>query len=383
MKFKNGVILLLLITLTLPLTSCWDKREINERAFINAIYIDKNYRKRISSYIASDLKKRDEEKLFVSFGIANAAEGESNLTTFTHSVTATTFGNATEKLDAETSRRPFYGHTKLIILGKELLEEPEIFTEVLDDLERNTSIDREIKIVIAEDSNITLENLRPNTESLYSSYIDGIMESAKSISYTIPMTIGEFFNDLRQSEGRAILPVIRREGDKIKADKILLVDKYTAKGLLGPREVRGYKFFHAVNSHIMEYMKMNGTLTSFKLNKMEKTVHFTGDEKNLKFIVKYNLYGGITNYAFQKQIFNDKSVTELEEKVKMHLRKQLLEVTDYFQNKVGADYLGFNEYMIKFHPKIYKSQKDWDEAFKKAEIDFKIDVNIIRFGDSK
>ncbi|MEG2338492.1 MAG: Ger(x)C family spore germination C-terminal domain-containing protein, partial [Clostridium sp.] len=349
----------------------------------NTIYIDKNYSKKLSPYISSDMKHRDDEELYVSFGIANAAEGETKLTTFTHSVRGTTFGNATEKLDAETSRRPFFGHTKLVIFGKELIDDPELFTEVLDDLERNTSIDRELKIVVAENSNITLEALRPSTENLYSSYIDGVMSAAKSISFTIPMSMGQFFNDLRQSEGRAVVPVVRMEGEKIKMDKVLLIDKYTSRKTMSSREVRGYKFFHGVDSNIMEYMKLDDTLTSFKMTKIEKYIHFTGDEKNIKFTVKYNLYGEVTNYAFQKQIFDNKTAMDLEKKVIQHMNKQLIEITDYFQNDIGLDYLAFNEYMIKYHPKVYKANKDWDAAFRNAEIDFKVDVNIQRFGDSK
>ncbi|MEF9952809.1 MAG: Ger(x)C family spore germination protein [Clostridium sp.] len=383
MRYKKLLSILLVVILSLPLTSCWDKKEINERAFINTIYIDKNYRKKVSPYISSNLKNRDEEKLFVSFGIANVAEGESSLATFTHSVIATTFGNATEKLDSETSRRPFFGHTKLIILGKKLIDEPKLLTEVLDDLERNTSIDREIKIVAVENSNITLESLRPKTENLYSSYIDGVMSATKSISFTIPMTMGKFFNDLRQSEGRAVVPIITLEGEKIKIDKMILINNFTCKNILGPREVRGYKIFHGLDSNIMEYMVVEDTLTSFKLSKIEKHIKFTGDENNLKFTVKYNLFGGVTNYAFQKQVFDNKSTGELENEVRRHMKNQLIEVVDYFQNEVGLDYLGINEYMIKFHPKVYKAQKDWDAAFRKAEIDFEVDVNILRFGDSK
>ncbi|MEG0370976.1 MAG: hypothetical protein RR645_01625, partial [Clostridium sp.] len=190
-----------IVLLPLILSSCWDKKEINERAFVNTLYIDKNYARIQSEFISSDLKKRDDERLFVSFGIANASEGETRLTTFVHSATGVSLGNIVEKLNGEITRTPFFGHTKLIVLGKGLLGEPELLSMVLDGLEREMSIGRELKIIASESSNVTLEDLRPNIETLYSSYIVGVMEQSDSISYTIPMNMGEFFNDIRKGDG--------------------------------------------------------------------------------------------------------------------------------------------------------------------------------------
>lgn len=382
---KKAVSLFLIFFIMVPmlLTSCFDKKEINERAFINAIYIEKNNTVKPSEMIASNLKERDNEDLVVTYGIANTIEGEDGGKAFTSSITGTTLGDATEKLNSETTKTPFFGHTKLIVLGKGILEDSKNLGVILDDLERNVLIDREIKVIATDNSSVNLEKLRPETEDLYSSYVTGVMDSADSIAYTLTMNLGDFFKNLREGKGKSILPIVRVDNGSIKIDRAAFISDYKLKDVVSARQVRGYKLFKAEAGNIREYVQIDNVITTFKLSSIKRKINYIKGGSVPKFHINYSFEGGIESYDFKKQVFNVEKEAELEKKVKKLIETQLMETADYFQNKVGIDYLGLDDFTHKFHPNEYKKYKNWDEAFKKAEISYDVNVNILRFGDSK
>lgn len=382
-RFTNIMLVLIMFLNTVLLTSCWDKKEINERGFINAIYIEKNITEKKSEMIASKYYTRDREDLFITFGIANTAESEANLKTYTRSVTAATLGDAIEKLDSQTTRTPFFGHTKLIILGRELLKDPAALCLILDEVERSAAIDREVKVIAADNRNIKLENLKSQTESLYSSYISGVMGSADTISYTLSMTMGTLLKSFRENNGRGILPVVRLDGETIKIDKAALINEYATKEIIDARQIRGYKLFQGINTGIREYVQINNILTTFKITSLNRDIVYIKGGDVPKFHIKYKLKGGIENYRFTKQIYTKENEEELETELSYIIKSQLVETAEYFQKKIGIDYLELDDYVEKFYPSEYKKySKNWNEAFKKAEISYDIDVSILLYGDS-
>lgn len=380
---KKISILVILCIVPLILTSCWDIKEINERAFVNAIYIEKNTDKKPSGMIASKLYERDNEDLFITYGIANTGEGSSGSKAFTTSVTAISLGDGTEKLNSQTTKEPFYGHTKLIIFGKGILEDPKNFKQVLDSIERYTLIDRDIKVITAENSEVTLEKMRPQTENLYSSYVTGVMDASDSIAYTVSMTLGELLQSIREEDGKGMLPVVSIDEGNIKVDKVAFIEDYKLKDIAHSREVRGYKLFTAENSKIEEYIQLDNNLTSFKLSSVEREVKYIKGGNVPKFKIHYAFEGTVESYDFNEQIFSVKKQGKLQEKLKDMIEAQLRETVGYFQDKIGIDYLGLDDYTRKFHPSEYKKYKNWDKAFQNAQIDFDISINLVKFGDTK
>lgn len=384
-KLKSTKVLLLIIMMCIPiiLTSCWDKIEINNRAFVNAVLIKKNPKDKKSDMISSSLSERDNEKLSVTFGMVNTAEGETGLKIYTHSVTGVTLGDATEKLNSGIARAPFFGHTKLVVLGREIVEDPETFKHIMDDLERNISIDREIQVVMVEDDNITLDDLKVESEQLYSSYLEGVTSKENAIAYTYGRHMGELFNTLRENEGRGAIPIVRKESGNIRVDKVALIHKYSLKEIVGARTIRGYKLFAALNTRVMEYMQLNNFLTTFRLNSIDRNVTYVKGGKYPKYHISYNVIGGVEDYDFSRQIFTIKNQLDVEENSAKLIKSQILEVVNYFQKEIGIDYLGLKEWTEKFHPKEYKRFKEWNEAFVNAEVEVDVKVNLFRYGDSK
>ena len=376
-------IFLITFTLMIFLTGCWDTKEINDRAFVNAIFIEKNFTNKPSELVSSKGSERDKEELLITYGIVSTAEGEASLKTATTTIAATTLADAEEKLDSQTSDTPFFGHTKLIVFGKGILEDPKLMQSIMDDLERKVLIDRGIKIVATDNSKVTLDDIRPATEMLYSSYTTGVMSSAKSISYSVSMNMDRLFQNMRESNGKGMIPVVRVENGSIKMDRLALLKDYKLKEVMNPREIRNYKLFEGKDQNIKEYTDLNGFLTTFKLTAINRNITYIKGGDHPKYHIEYIFEGAVENYTFEKQIYNPKSTTKIKEDLKSSLKLQLEECQDYFQNKLGVDYLGLDEFTRKYHPKEYKKYKNWDEAFQKAEISYGVNVDIVDFGDTK
>ncbi len=374
---------LITFTLMIFLTGCWDTKEINDRAFVNAIFIEKNFTNKPSEMIASKGYENDREQLLVTYGVVSTSEGEASLKTATSTVAATSLADAEEKLDSQLADKPFFGHTKIIVFGKGILEDADLMKSIMDDLERKVLIDRGIKIVATDNSNVSLDDIRPETEILYSSYATGVMNSSNEISYALSMNMDRFFRDMREGEGKGMIPIIRIENGNIKMDRAVLLKDYKFKEILYPRQIRNAKVFLGKEQNIKEYVDLNGVLTAFKLTNIRRNITYIKGGDNPKYHIEYIFEGAIENYDFEKQIYNPTNTEKVKQKLKHTLKIQLEEAQDYFQNKIGSDYLHLDEFTKKYHPKEYKKYKNWDEAFKKAEISYGINVDIIDFGDTK
>lgn len=384
-KYKKIKVFLLICVIIMPiiLTSCWDKIEINERAFVNTIYIEKNPKDKPSDVMSSTLYNKNNEDLVVTFGMVNTAEGEKGLKVYTHTVTAVTLGDATEKLNSSIARTPFFGQTRLVVFGREILEEPKLFRLIMDDLERNTSIDRDVQIAMVENKSVTLDDLKVESEQLYSSYIEGVMKKDNALASTLGINLGKFLNDLRETEGRTMVPIIRKESNNIKVDQVALIDKFKTNQIIEPRQIRSYKLFTAQNTRIRQYIQLNDVLTTFRLSSIDRNVSYVKGGDYPKYYITYNIVGGVEDYDFNKMIFKMKNQLDIERISADTINSQLLELTNYFQKEIGIDYLGLGEWTKKFHPKEYKRYTDWNKAFQNAEIKFDIHVNLLRYGDSK
>ena len=151
------LMLLLLINVMLFLSGCWDMVEINQRLFVSSIGIDLNEKDGMNKYI-------------VTFEYPNINAIGKNATEKTKKFTVTTPCSSIFQAGKEFSTRvefPFYyKHLKVLILGEDLLKDDKLIRQVIDELNRDTKINKKLQVLVSESSAKDILNVKTTHEQI-------------------------------------------------------------------------------------------------------------------------------------------------------------------------------------------------------------------------
>jgi Ger(x)C family germination protein len=370
-------------------TGCWDKVEIEQRAFIGALTIDVNKKQEGQGRPGEVVYCEDvPDELTVNYGIVVPSQLAQGGDAFvTREIKGADLPDAMEKLSQRTSRRPFYAHSRLLVLGENLLKDPQNFKEVLDDIERKAGLSQQMRVVAFRGDPSEIFKVKAKLESLLSSYVTGIMDNAPVTSAVVNMTLKDLLSSIRNSDGEAAIPlleVIENEKPEFQINSLVLVKDYKLLTYMDNKYSKVYKLMNKELERGRKLVKYKDLIIPFYIYTAEKKIWLEDKDDRLKYRVKIELEGDIEEFEFNRDIFDEKIIKDIEQAIKESTKSELDETTQYFQNEVGTDYLSFDEYTHKNHNKVYQKYKDnWDEAFKKADIEYDVEINIRRVGASK
>lgn len=381
MKVKRMMAAFLIFPLII-LSGCWDKVEIEQRAIVGALMFDK-------AEIEEDNNKSLVRKsgIDVSFGLINPSKIQGSEEAFINEkVKGINFPDAAERLSSRISRRPFFGHTRLLVFTEKFMRDEKLLKEALDDIERRAVINQQMKVVVLKGDPNKIMDVKPKLENLNAAYISGIVENSSISSEVVSLTLAELFKEIRDGEGSVTIPTVKissaNNGDFV-IDELTLIKDYKFLKYLDTKYVGSYKIITNKLDKGRELTKINDIIIPYYIYSTDRRIWMDG-EKNLKYKIRYEIEGDITQYEFNKELFNAELIKNIEKKIGSDMEKELKETTEYFQKEIGHDYLGFDSYTHKYHNKIYKKYKDnWDDAFKGADISYEVKVNIRRIGTSK
>jgi spore germination protein len=194
--------LLLLIFCVIFFTGCWDKVEIENRAFVVAMGIDKgeeNYVVTLSIPVSDDEENSERVK----------------------SATGRTIPEALKKLDKKDNKQLFYGQTKVIVFGEDLLDDRELFCGALKSLDNVLESTRRIHVLAAKDAEKILETKPP----------DEIFPNSHALDFQRLSTL---------ADGCAIIPKIERYEDELQLSGAIAIKNLQAAQKLSPEELQGF-----------------------------------------------------------------------------------------------------------------------------------------------
>lgn len=383
MKLKRiGIIFVIFL---MPLSSgCWDKIEVEQRAFIGAMLIDKAEKEGEGEFISPEHGK---DNLKVYFGIINPSKVQGGEEAFiTETVYGINFPESIKNLSSRIPRVPFFGHVRVLVITEAIVKDSKTFREILDEIERAAVINHQMKVVILKNSSEVLTKVKPKLENLNSTYITGIINNSKISGEIVSISYSELLQQVRNNNGRAAVPVIKVESENNKGyviDELALIDNYKFTSYLDPMYVNSYKLITKKFVYGRRFANLDGIIVPYYVGSSKLKISLV-DEKKLKYRVKLEMEGDIEQFRFGEDIFKPETIKKVKRELEKTIKKELEETTQYFQNEVGYDFLGFRDYTYKYHNKTYKKyKKDWDSAFKKADIEYDVKVNIRRVGTSK
>jgi Ger(x)C family germination protein len=370
-------------------SGCWDMVEVEKRAFVGMVAIDlmeedkENEGQKETSPFCEEKPKR----IRVVFGLNNPSKlmegGEGAVIPIT--VEGANLPDAMEEVGGKISRIPFYGHTRVLVLTDKLVKDRKMFMQIMDEFERKPIINQQVKIVVFKGNIEDIEKVDTKLENLQSTYITGILENSKVLSNTVSLSLHELLAELRNNDGDTAIPVLEVNKDKSEftIDKLALVKNYKLLTILDSKYIKTYKIVKGNFQNGRKLLTYKGIVVPFYIFSADRKIWLENDNEGLKFRVKIMMEGDIEQFEFEKDLFDPKTISDVEKSIDEFTIKELDAATMYFQREIEHDFLGFKEYTNKYHYKVFKKYEDnWDEAFKNAKIVYEVEAKIRRIGTS-
>ena len=375
---KNIVCIIWLVC-CLSITGCWDKVELESRGFVVSLGID-GYE--ASEKEQSEQNKNDEQSRFnISISLPNVTAiaspgggGEENKTV--KSAVGRTVSSAMGKIDSLSSQKLFYGQTRVAVLGKDIIEDEQLFREAIDALQRNLEISKKIIILATDEKALDILNMKPANEPLTGIYISNFYENTKD---TVLLLDLEKLTERLSYSGCAIIPRVQLENDELKVGGAAVVKDLRLSGWLTEEESRSYLWITGKGKGMHIPTEQDNAYTTLKVNGSKSKLSFFEENEQILCRADISIEGNLEEYHFlQNALDDDKREAELSEIEKAYeelISKEIVNTFNILQNEYKADGFELSDKIRKFNYDIYKKYEK-DEILDKIILEAKVTVKI-------
>ena len=236
-------VILCIAFVSLSLTGCYDRVEMDDRNYVITIGIDKfdpkvqymqentRYPNRYSVSLALAQLQSDNES-------ADSGESKQKEKNIVDIVSGTTLSETLRVSDKYNSKESYYGQLKTVIIGEEVLKDKELLYETMESLEKNNEINSSVIILGCKDKahSVMEKILQENSSS--GLYIWDFYKSSGKDEETEILNIQQVQRAF--SEGEAIvIPMIYEKDSSIIIDGGIILRDYEMTGLIESESKQG------------------------------------------------------------------------------------------------------------------------------------------------
>lgn len=366
-----------ILILSLLLSGCWDRVEINDIAIIMGTAFDITPEGKLEMTLQLMLPSPSGMG-----GAGGGGGGEQEEKFVVETSAGTEPGDVMEKIQEKISRRLFRGHRRVIVFGEELARKG--LDEILDSLSRDPQNRLRTHIVIAKGmKGRELLKIKYPFERIPSE----AMREMEKLGVGVELTIRDF---LMTASGEGIQPVAAameptddKKGFQLTGTAVFKDLKLV--GYLNDEETRGYLW-------VSGKLK-NGTLsTSIPGSEGEVSIDIMNAKSKIKPEIEGNkvkVYvelsgeGVIHGNGTKLDLTVPENIELIEETAKKAITDRVQSTIKGVQKKYKSDIFGFGSHIYQTDPGQWDELKDkWDEIFPEAEAKVSMDFTIKRTGMS-
>ncbi|HPA55302.1 MAG TPA: Ger(x)C family spore germination protein [Bacillota bacterium] len=360
----------------LLLTGCWDKIEIEDRLFVLSIGVD-------SVELAEKKASKDKYTLsFVSPVVDQIKEGPGPAFRTYKTVDNSIIMSLSQLLE-RFSKKQFFGHTRNIFFGEDVLKDEKLLKEILDGISRYHEFHNSMYAYIVPGRAEEVFKVKPMYDKLLAPYIAGIIENSDYTSKVIKLTLLEMAIMLENQKGGLVIPRINPGKEEVKISGAGVLKDYKLIGYLDDQETSVYNWLTDKAKGGEIAVEYKGISTVFR--------HFDFDRKiELSKVENGNIYlnyimeteGSIEEFMIGKEILDNVLLKEISREVEKRIENEGEKLIKKFQQEFKADLIGARDYLSKYQPKLYKTiEKDYEKFFiDSIVIEVTANVSIRRVG---
>ncbi|MGM7724009.1 Ger(x)C family spore germination protein [Metabacillus sp. Hm71] len=374
----------LLISIFL-LTGCWNRIEINDIAIVTAVGLDllEDEEIRLTLQVAIPSK----------LGPTTGPTGSGDNSTFMISDTGKTFSEAYRHLQGKLSRRIFFSHSRVLLIGEELARKG--VSPILDFYSRYHEPRMNSYIMFTKGNAFEVLKNKPSLESVTA---EETRELTK-LSVGLSVNIKEFL-DMYLTEGlEPVAPQFATEPLEVKVKEkseetqaiigaaVFKGDKL--EGWMNDSETRGILWIRdqmnlGVITVKVEEEKGGGNISANIIRSETKIVPEI-KKGEVKITVNTTSEMNVMENASELDLNDPKNIEKLQTELEKEIHTRIHEVLVKAKDELGSDIFGFGEAVYKKYPKQWneKYKKDWNERFKKLDVSVHPTVYVRRIGLTK
>jgi Ger(x)C family germination protein len=361
-RLKIAVFLVMLIFAVLTISGCWDMVDIDRRFFVGNIGIDKAP---VEGKIKVEFTMPIVRKISGEGGQGGGGGGS---TIASVSTLADSIHSAARYMSHRLSRRLFFEHTRVILIGEEAARDG--IEGVVNFLSRNTEVNRRGRIMVVKGKAEDALKAKNEYETLLALYISNIFENWNFCSRFVEITIDDFLKKAYTTKGNVLLPRLTPGKTDVSIGGAAVVKKYKLVGWLDEDETLGVNFVLG---------KVRGGDLTFKKPGMDYPVVMSIVQISTKmelieagtypkFKITPEILADIVETPVDMKI-DESALKKLEKDLEGKVNKIILKGVKKVQKEFQVDVLGFGEYLYKYKPDVWEYYKeDWENVFPDAEI---------------
>jgi len=342
--------ILILITVVLLLTGCYDNIELDDLAIITGVGID----------------YKDDE-FYLTYEILSDTKTEENtaLLSYTVSGSGKSISEAFINTNYKVSKKSYFAHLKVVVISEEIINGH--FNEITDYILRDTNIRSEFKLVVANGTTPE-EILKNNSKNnpVASEIIVNLIDNEK---YNNNLVIGETFKEIVSkiisNNYDVILNTVSIKDKEIAINNSFIFRKYNYQATLTKQDST---LFNMMTKNIisMEFDKYyddkNVTIT---ITSSDTSIDVSAD----KISINTNLEGKVLENNANFDLTNPDSYEKLNKDFSKIIEKDIKKFIELLQEN-KSDILGFQEIYYK------KTRKDNKDLWQVADIEVNVNLKV-------
>lgn len=359
------------IITALVLSGCSDRKDLEKTTIALTIAIDVAEDNKIIAYESNPI-----------FGEEIAEDTE------TISAVATTLREAREKMNAETNGPVVGGKLQVLLVGKDLLAERELYP-VLDILYRDAKNATNARLVAFEGSISEIMNMKVPEKPILSMYLTNLIKHASERGFTPNTTLQDYhYQHYEKGITPFITEVKKAENKMVVTGTALLNNKGHYVTSLDRRQSSLLQIVQKeveypvhiilqIPEHVQ--LKNNGSRqVSFNITTAKHKVKTRHKNGNFKFDIQSEMNIAITEMPFNVNMDKDKKL--IERLIADELNKEYKHLISTIQEN-AIDPIGLGLFARAYHYEEWKRVQDrWGTALSNADVNIKSNVNIVSYG---
>lgn len=395
---KTVLVTLLIVPI---LTGCWDRLEIEDRAVILAIGIDKakpGDEKETSNatHILQGGSSQGNELIRITAQIAvpgriplGTGGGEGGPSGQKPVWVLTSVGNTIDdalmNLQQQLADRLFYGHLRVIVLSEELARIG--IQNENDYFRRQPQVRRTVWMVVSKGKAADIMNANPQLERVPALYLLATLEHAREMGKLPNNFLGVFFSASSSKGQEGTVPYVElKKASNVEVAGMAYFRDDKMVGKTTALQIGHYMAMKEINPggySVLQQIPDSETSVLFKTNHRKSKIKTTIQNNQIYVDVKCQIEGDIREKSNEKVLISKQNMMKLEEVIGKDAEvgfKKLIQQTQ----EDGSDIFGFGEYVRAMHPRYWnkeiRTKEAWANKYKDITVSVSMRVNIRRIG---
>lgn len=367
------IALLLIITLSLLQTGCWNAREIDELAFVLSIGLDKAENGfKVTAQIANP----------ETFSKTPSGAGAPQMAKpfWMVSSTGATIFEAIRNMASISSRRIFWSHIKIIVISEQLARSNTL--EIFDFFSRNPELRLRTLVSVTPEEAGKLLEVVPMMERDPAIYLEKAIENKNLTGKSYSIMLKDFLEDYLDPDvgpvtSRIIVdkskssPILKTSGAYVFDSNRLTcpLDEVTTRGVLWIK--------NKMNDSIMVVnCPFDGMPATLEIKKSKTSLKSYLDNDVPHFTVNVNVSAILTEQACLTDFNDMEKLRGLEKALEAAISNDIQSTITTAEN-LQIDFLGFSRILHRQHKnKWHQISSEWTKIFPNSKVTIAVKVNI-------